>query len=195
VSKPLKQFIDTEANEVKTVVIPNGVDTVKFDPYRFDKQAIKRRLGLEEKKVLGYVGSYKPWHGIDMSLAIIELLSRLDERYHLVLIGEGPCYQQITDKIKEKVIGKYVTQFRYVPHPQIPEYIACFDYALMSYPDLRPFYFSPLKMFEYMAMSLVVAATDIGQIGEIIENGHTGLLIYPPTPDNFVEVIGKKIRK
>ena len=66
-----------------------------------------------------------------------------------------------------------------VPHEEVAGLIRQFDVALAPYPSLQhPFYFSPLKLFEYMACGVPVVAADVGQIGEVVRDGETGLL-YP----------------
>jgi len=190
VSKEIKKLLDYYIDPSKSNVIPNGVDTEKFNPDIYDKDFYKNILNLKGKTVLGYVGSYKNWHGLDISIDIIEKLSRKDQNFHLLLVGDGHYYQSIKELISKKRLNDFVTQTGNIFHEEIPKYMAVFDYALMTYPSsIESFYFSPLKMFEYMAMRIPVVATDIGQVGEIITDNHTGFLVYPPTPENFVRAI------
>ena len=189
VSNPIKDYIDTHIEPKESSVIPNGVDINKFNPKRFDKELLKDKLGLKGKIVIGYVGSYKRWHGLDVAIDMIQSLSRKTANYHLLLIGNGQCFTSIKKKIIDKNLDCFVTQINYIPHTDVAEHIASFDYALMSYPNIDSFYFSPLKMFEYMAMSIPVVATNIGQIKKIIKNKETGVLVYPPTPENFESAI------
>ena len=190
VSEQVKYYLNNFRQESEISVIPNGVDTNKFDPEKYDKQLMKKKLGLQGKTVLGYAGSYKTWHGVDIAVRIIEMITKTTKTpYHLLLIGNGNGFDRIKAQIEKKNLTSDVTQVDSVAHEEIPQYIACFDYALMSYPDMKSFHGSPLKMFEYMAMGIPVVATDIGQIGEIITDNHTGFLAYPPTPENFVKAI------
>jgi glycosyltransferase involved in cell wall biosynthesis len=186
VSEAVQEVVDHHVGPSKSCVIPNGVDTGKFDPGRYDKERSKAKLNVSGKTVLGYVGAYKSWHGLETSLEVIERLSKHDESFHLLLIGCGDEYARIGRLVAEKQLTAFVTQTGQVSHQMIPEYIAAFDYALMTYPEMEPFHFSPLKMFEYMAMGVPVISTDIGQIGRIITHGSTGILVSPPTADNFV---------
>jgi len=166
------------------------VDTNKFDPEKYDKQLMKKKLGLREKTILGYVGSYKTWHGVDIAIRTIEMMAKTTKMsYHLLLIGNGEGFDRIKAQIEEKNLTSGVTQIDSVAHEEIPQYIACFDYALMSYPDMKSFHGSPLKMFEYMAMGIPVVATAVGQIKEILRHRETGILVYPPTPENYVKAI------
>ncbi len=189
VSERMKYFIEKYCGTSEITIVPNGVDHRRFDIRLYSKESVKRELGLSGKTVLGYVGSYQPWHGVDIALRVMELLAAHDENYHLLLVGSGLAYSDIQLEIRRKGLESCVTQVGKVPHEEIPQYMACFDYALMSYPEIKDFHGSPLKMFEYMSMSIPVVATSIGQLGEILTHGQTGYLVSPPTPENFVHVI------
>jgi glycosyltransferase involved in cell wall biosynthesis len=191
VSKAIKERVERyQIKEDKSVrVVPNGVDTDLFKPDEKRRGKIRSRLGLSGKRVLGYVGSYKTWHGLDTALDVVEQLAKKDSKFHLLLIGHGHQYDNISRKIRAKQLEPYVSQTGQITHKIIPEYISAFDYALMSYPKLDDFYFSPLKMFEYMAMGIQVVSTDVGQISEIITHAQNGWLVDPPSANQFCKVI------
>jgi glycosyltransferase involved in cell wall biosynthesis len=170
-------------------VIPNGVDLEQFKPNKERRDRIRSQLGVSEKRVLGYVGSYKVWHGLDAALEVIEQLVEKDSKFHLLLVGHGHQYDHICRKIRMKHLEPYVSQTGQIAHQKIPEYLSAFDYALMTYPKLDDFYFSPLKMFEYMAMGIQVISTDAGQISEVITHGKNGWLVEPPSVSQFCKII------
>jgi glycosyltransferase involved in cell wall biosynthesis len=191
VSNAIKEKVQQyQTNKNKSVrVIPNGVDIEQFKPNKVRRDRIRSRLRLSEKRVLGYVGSYKIWHGLDTALEVIEQLVEKDSKFHLLLVGYGHQYDQISKKIHTKHLESHVSQTGQVSHEKIPEYISAFDYALMTYPKLDDFYFSPLKMFEYMAMGIQVISTDVGQISEVITHGKNGWLVEPPSVSQFCKII------
>jgi glycosyltransferase involved in cell wall biosynthesis len=189
VSKALQNGIREYSFNKEVIVVPNGVDTEVFDPARHNSDTIKTSLGLNGKTVLGYVGSYQKWHGLEISIDIIERLQRVDKKYHLLLIGNGRQYPAIQKRIREKRLDHAVTLLPSVCHSAIPAHIGTFDFALMTYPAFNGFYFSPLKLFEYMAMGICVIATGIGQISDVIEHRKSGMLVNPPEPENFVDAI------
>lgn len=189
VSRPIKGYVDRYTDPARSHVIPNGVDTDEFDPQRHDRNRIKGELGIEGKTVLGYVGSYKTWHGLDIAVDVIDLLANHDPKYHLLLIGGGPVYRAIASEILRRGLSDHVTQLQHVAHKDVARHLAAFDYALMTYPELDGFYFSPLKMFEYLAMGIPVISTNIGQIGDVIRHGETGMLVHPPTGENFARAV------
>lgn len=191
VSEAIKKFVDQFYPPHHCKVVPNGVETDEFDPACFDKSAIKQSLGLKGKVVLGYVGSYKTWHGLDISLDLIKLLTLDQGKYALLLIGNGETYSRIKSRIQAEGLGDCVKQIDYVPHTDVPKYTAAFDYAVMTYPDFEGFYFSPLKMYEYMSMGTPIVSTETGQIASIIRDQETGILVHPPTPEQFYQAIVK----
>lgn len=189
VSQSIKDFVDQFYPSDRCSVIPNGVETEDFNPERFDREALKEAFGLEGRIVLGYVGSYKTWHGLPVSVELIQKLHATDARYALLLIGNGENYATIKAMVKERGLEDVVYQIDYVPHDEVPRHTAVFDYAVMTYPDFEGFYFSPLKMYEYMSMGTPIVSTDTGQIGSIIRSGETGELVYPPSATQFFEAI------
>jgi glycosyltransferase involved in cell wall biosynthesis len=189
VSNEVKEYIDRLIGPSSSTVVPNGVDTAKFDPKRFDMEAVKRQLGLQGKTVLGYSGSYKAWHGLDITLDVMARLRKSNDRYHLLLIGTGECYREFGRAVDQRGLRSLVTQIPQVSHEEMPRYLAAFDYALMTYPAALRFYFSPLKMFEYLAMGIPVIATKVGQIAEVISAGEIGYLVDPPTAENFAQAV------
>ncbi len=66
-----------------------------------------------------------------------------------------------------------------VAHEDVPQYLAAMDVAVAPYPPLDEFYYSPIKLFEYMAAGRAVVASRIGQVAEIVVDGVTGLLYEP----------------
>ncbi len=69
-----------------------------------------------------------------------------------------------------------------VSYEEIPGLLASMDVAVAPFKNMENFYFSPLKVFEYMAASLPVVASKIGQLAELIEEGENGFLIPPEDP-------------
>ena len=87
--------------------------------------------------------------------------------------------------LKSGEFGERVIFAGYVPHDEIPVHLAAMDIVLAPYPRLEFFYYSPLKIFEYLAAGKAVVASRIGQIQEIIQDGINGALFEP---DNFEDL-------
>lgn len=189
VSQNLKKQIKKISSDINVGVVPNGVDTSEFDPQRFKKDEAKRSMGLTRKFIIGYTGSYQKWHGLDQTLNVAALLRKQSPDYHFLLIGYGVGFKPVEQQIQAMGLADMFTQIKTLPHDQIPFHLSAFDCALMTYPMLEEFYFSPLKMFEYMAMEVPVLSTAIGQIAEVIEHKKSGLLVTSNNPEDYVSTL------
>src|SRR5947209_7279936 len=160
-------------------VVPSGVDATLFQPGSTEPSS-RARWGLGAGPILGFVGGLRRWHGVE---ALPTLLERLVQRYRglrLVIVGDGPLRGELEHALKERGLTRSVVFTGSLPHEEVADLIRQFDVALAPYP--RPehaFYFSPLKVFEYMACGIPVVAAGLGQIVEVVRDGETGLL-YPP---------------
>lgn len=160
-------------------VIPNGVETSLFRPGRQDP-AVRARWGLDDGPVLGFVGGMRPWHGVETLPALLERLVEVRPNVSLVLTGDGPLRRDLERDVWERGLSRSVVFTGPLPQPEVAELIRHFDVALAPYPlPEHDFYFSPLKLFEYMGCGTPVVAAGLGQIAEVVRDGETGLL-YPP---------------
>ncbi|MEO6036014.1 MAG: glycosyltransferase family 4 protein [Verrucomicrobiota bacterium] len=162
----------------KIHVMPNGVNAELFHPAEQDS-SLRRELKLGENPVIGFVGGLRPWHGVEI---LPELLQRLSLRYttlQLIIVGDGPLRETLEREFKKRGLAQRVVFTGALSHEEVPAVIRQFDLALAPYPKHNhDFYFSPMKLFEYMACGVPVVAADVGQISEIIRNGANGML-YP----------------
>lgn len=171
--------ISAGASPERVHVVPNGVDPAAFRP-RPRSDETRRQLGLNGGPVLGFVGGLRPWHGVE---ALPELLERVRAAGHdatLLLVGDGPLRESLAAEFARRGIAECVVFTGWRPHQELPGLVTECDIALAPYPDLsHDFYFSPLKLYEYMAAGTPVVASRTGQIAEMIRDGHTGLLHAP----------------
>jgi glycosyltransferase involved in cell wall biosynthesis len=163
----------------RVLVVPNGVDTALFRPGAPDAE-IRTRWGLGDSPVLGFVGGLRPWHGVEVLPALLDRLVRRHPDLRLVVVGDGPLRGELERDLRERRLAQSVVFTGWIPHEEVAALIREFDVAIAPYP--RPehdFYFSPLKLFEYMACGVSVVASALGQVEEVVRDGETGLL-YPP---------------
>lgn len=156
----------------KVHVVPNAVN-----PQRF--AAVEQPLPKHEGFVVGFVGTLKALNGLT---TLVEGFSRLVEEVpeaRLLVIGGGPDREQLDRDIGARNFGARVLCTGAVPPESIPEFLSSVDVAVAPYPPLSNFYFSPLRIYEYMAAGLAVVASRIGQVEEIIRHEETGILIPP----------------
>jgi len=123
---------------------------------------------------VGFVGSLKPWHGIDTLLLALRDMS--GEPPHLLIVGEGPMREWIEEFVHSANMNNRVTLTGWVDNQSLPSYIQAMDIAVAPYPAMDDFYFSPLKLFEYLAMGVPVVASSLGQVNKIVKHNVNGLL-------------------
>jgi glycosyltransferase involved in cell wall biosynthesis len=178
VSQEVADYLDQNpAARGRIYVIPNGVD-----PDRFPVVLTPSQPGEPGTFTVGFVGSLKPWHGLTV---LVEAFARLHEHAphsRLLIVGDGPERAKLDAEIAARGLEEAVCFTGAVPPGEVPGLLASMDAAVAPYPDLTPFYFSPLKVFEYMAAGLPVVASQVGQLSSLIEDGWNGLLCPPENP-------------
>jgi glycosyltransferase involved in cell wall biosynthesis len=172
------QLRDSQVRPELIHVLPNAVDTRLFHT-GLDGTLVRQRLGLQGRFVIGFVGTFKRWHGVDLLLSAFRDLHRTDPATHLLLVGDGPLRTQFEQEIRNAGLVQAVTFTGALAHEEIPHYLGAIDAAVAPYPALDNFYFSPLKLFEYMAAGRAVVASRVGQVAEVVVDGVTGLLFEP----------------
>lgn len=155
------------------VVSPNGADLDAFQPNASRRQALRNELGIDDKLVLGYVGAFVHWHGIDWFVE--DIASQLSDYPNVVLllVGDGVCFEPIKDAVERNNIQQQVLLPGRVPHEQIADYIDAMDYGIL--PDSND-YGSPMKLFEFMAMGKGMVVPDFSPVAEVVEDGQTSWL-------------------
>ena len=153
-------------------VVPNGVDPARFArPSRSPKR--------NDRFTVGFVGTLKPWHGL---ATLVDAFAELRKRVScadLLLVGDGPERKELEQQIKRLGLAVAVTFAGAVSPEEIPQYLERMDVSAAPYPPLEGFYFSPLKIFEYMAAGKAIVASAVGQITDILADGETALLCPP----------------
>ena len=169
-------------------VLPNAVDTRLFQ-INLDPDPVRRRFNLDGRFVVGFVGTFKGWHGVDLLLDAFEDLHLTEPSTHLLLVGDGPLRPLLEEKARKAGLRAAATFTGSVAHQEIPQYVAAMDVAVAPYPALDEFYYSPLKLFEYMAAGRAVVASRVGQVAEVVADGVNGLLFEPGDRAGLVECI------
>jgi glycosyltransferase involved in cell wall biosynthesis len=163
----------------KVVVNPNGVDPCQFRP-DIDARGIRARYRFDgETVVVGFSGTFGVWHGIPSLAAAIPRVLAARPNVRFLLIGDGPL-RHLVDGVDG--FGERVCCPGLVPHAEMPAYLAACDVLLSPHgrqADGREFFGSPTKLFEYMAAGRPIVASAVGQIAEVLEDGHTALLVPP----------------
>jgi len=159
-------------------VLPNAVDPRLFHG-NSSGRALREHLKLDGHFTVGFVGTFRPWHGVDLLLTTFQDLNRIDPKTHLLLVGDGPLRCRFEKQVRNAGLEKAVTFAGRIAHQDVPKYMAAMDVTVAPYPALDEFYYSPIKLFEYMAAGRPVVASRVGQVAEILVDGETGLLFKP----------------
>jgi glycosyltransferase involved in cell wall biosynthesis len=148
-----------------------------------------RRASAEDEFVIGFLGTLKPWHGLEDLIRAFRHLRRRFAGYRLLIAGDGTLRQSLERSLRQHGLMRHATFTGRLAHADVPAWLARMHAGAAPYPPLAGFYFSPLKVYEYLAAGVPVVASDIGQIGSVLRNGHTALLHRPGRVRDIVQAI------
>jgi PEP-CTERM/exosortase A-associated glycosyltransferase len=175
----------------KVTVIPNAVDIEKFSMGGTPDLALKEQLGLGGSRLIGFIGSFYAYEGLDVLLrAVPKLLARMPD-LRVLLVGGGPQDAELRQMAKDLDIADKVVFTGRVPHDQVNKYYDLLD--VLVYPRLSmrlTDLVTPLKPLEAMAQGRILAASDVGGHLELIEDGKTGVLFGADDPDSLADKVG-----
>lgn len=186
VSQVIKEnLVSAGVPERKILVNPNGVLLEKFSP-GCGGDKIRERYQLQNKKVIGFIGTFGQWHGVcELAKAIVKLFvenPRYKENVRFLLVGDGILASQVKAILQDGQVDEFVVMPGLVPQHEAPAYLDACDIFVSPHipnPDGSKFFGSPTKLFEYMAMERGIVASDLDQIGDILDDGVTARLVTP----------------
>lgn len=184
------EIIGRDVVASKVTVIPNAVDLGKFTPSALPDQALKRKLGLAGMRLIGFIGSYYAYEGLDILLRALPVMLAQHPTVRVLLVGGGPQEKRLRQLASELGIGDKVVFAGEVAHDRVCDYYNLFD--VMVYPRLPTRLtdlVTPLKPLEAMAQGRVVAASDVGGHRELIAHGVNGMLFAPGDPSALAETV------
>ena len=157
-------------------VVPNGVDAVRFHP-----DVPPAEPGLPGTFTVGFVGSMKPWHGLPV---LIDAFARLhggasSTATRLLLVGSGPEESALRSELAARGLASAANLVGAVTPSVVPGYLTSMEVAVAPYPSAERCYFSPLKVYEYMAAGRAVVASRVRPLETLIQHDVNGLLCPP----------------
>jgi glycosyltransferase involved in cell wall biosynthesis len=173
VTTPLKIILESlGVPEKKMVVIPNGINPDIFNP-SIDGNGLRKQLKLKGKIVVGFVGWFRKWHGLEELLRVYADYKMFEMNIHILLVGDGPAYPELKNfACQNGIIKKGVTFTGAVARKEVPKYMAAFDIAIQ--PNVTD-YACPIKLVEYISMQKAIIAPNKPNIKEILKNDYQGL--------------------
>lgn len=180
VSAPLREYVlGTGVQPERVHVLPNGVDEALFVPAD-RSEAARTRWRLGHGPIVGFVGGLRPWHGVRALPALLKRLLASHPDLQMVIAGDGPLRRELSEAFARKGLTAHAVFTGTLPHEDVPDLVRLFDIALAPYDAAdHLFYFSPLKLFEYMACGVPVVAAGLGQIRDVVIPDETGVLYAP----------------
>jgi glycosyltransferase involved in cell wall biosynthesis len=169
----------------KILVNPNAVDPERFSP-DVPTAEVRARYNLGSRVVLGFSGTFGVWHGIPTLAATLPLVLRRRPDVRFLLVGDGALRYLVDEAVHQHHLQDLVVCTGLVPHDQMPAYLAACDVLLSPHgrqADGGEFFGSPTKLYEYMAAGQAIVASAVGQIGEVLEDEATALLVPPDDPE------------
>ena len=181
-------LLATGVAEARVLVAQNGVDTTQFRPDPQSAEAVRRQWNLGDGPVIGFVGSFKAWHGVEAMIDAVARVHSARPDLRLLAVGEGPMLDAARARAVAAGVENATVFTGAVPHAEVPAHVGAMDFTVAPYAPHPGFYFSPLKIVESLATGRPVVAPRLGQIEALVENEVTGLLFEPGNQDQLVAV-------
>ena len=176
VSGPLQQILAAAGvARSKIVLMPNGVNLEHFQ-MRADSSALRSSLGLKDKVVIGFIGWFRDWHGLDILLKAFHQSGAMRNRAALLLIGDGPAMPQLRQYVEDNSLQASVIFTGPVPHHEVPPYLDLMDIAVQPAANE---YCCPMKIIEYMALAKPIVAPRQENVEELLTDCSEALLFTP----------------
>jgi glycosyltransferase involved in cell wall biosynthesis len=170
VSTALARYATADLDIVRSEVVPNGSNAEMFAS---GSRAADPFDGMDGHFKVFYSGDFRwPWQGFDLIRQLATRAQRDERKIVFIVLNNSPA------NIGE--VPPNIRVFDRVPYADVPAYLAAADACLCIYRSFswsrHGFYLSPLKLFDYMAAGKPIVASRLGQIAEVIDDGHDGLL-------------------
>lgn len=180
----------------KVTVIPNAVDIESFDVGGTPDEALKAELGLAGATVVGFIGSFYAYEGLDLLLAALPALLQRRPELRVLLVGGGPQDAALKAQARALGVADQVVFTGRVPHAQVQRYYDLVD--VLAYPrhSMRlTELVTPLKPLEAMAQGRLLVASDVGGHKELIRHGQTGMLFKAGSADALATAVLDLLRR
>jgi glycosyltransferase involved in cell wall biosynthesis len=162
-------------DEARVLVSPMAVDPARFAA-TVSGAEVRARYGLDGCTVVGWTGSFRRFHGLEVLVEAFRIAHEARPRLRLMLVGEGPRRGETEALATRLGLGGAVVFTGAVPHRRVPEHVRAMDVAVVVARAGEDFHYSPLKMREYMAAGVPVVAPRLGEVDRSLDDGVDGAL-------------------
>ncbi|MFY7863784.1 TIGR04063 family PEP-CTERM/XrtA system glycosyltransferase [Roseateles sp.] len=174
----------------KVTVIPNAVDIDAFEPGASPDDALKAELGLTGCTVLGFIGSFYAYEGLDLLLDALPHIVAQRPDVRVLLVGGGPQDAALKAQAQRLGLADKVVFTGRVPHAQVNRYYDLVDALVYPRHSMRlTELVTPLKPLEAMAQGRLLVASDVGGHKELIRHGETGILFKAGKAQALAEAV------
>jgi glycosyltransferase involved in cell wall biosynthesis len=182
VSEALGAFVAQVRGGRPVTVQHNG-----YDPRLFDGE-----VPLDPRPTLGFLGHPKPWHGADVLPSVLAALRRRGHDARLLVVGGGPGADSIVEAARSSGVDEHVEVTGALDHSGAIARIRTAWVGLAPYPAAEFFYFSPIKVMEYLAGGVPVVATAVGEVPFLVGDG--GVIVPPGDPTALIDAVDELVR-
>jgi PEP-CTERM/exosortase A-associated glycosyltransferase len=178
----------------RITVIPNAVDIEQFPVIDAADAALRTKLGLDGALVLGFIGSFYAYEGLDLLLAALPAILSRHPEVRVLLVGGGFEDARLRDQATRLGIADRVVFTGRVPHAEVTRYYGLVDLLVYPRKAMRLTHtVTPLKPLEAMAQGRLLAASDVGGHRELIRDGETGYLFASDSPAALVDAVDRML--
>jgi glycosyltransferase involved in cell wall biosynthesis len=170
----------------KIIISPMGVDPYRFQISKHEESSIRNEYDLLHKFVIGWIGSFRGFHGLDSVLRVFASIAKRKPNIILMLVGDGAGRKNIEDIAESLGIRHNVLFIGKVDFTDIPKYVTAFDVAVVSAGNASDFHYSPLKLREYLVACKATLAPDAGEVPRVFSN-EKDLLLYKVGDEKHME--------
>ncbi|WP_368999753.1 glycosyltransferase [Pseudophaeobacter sp. C1-32P7] len=203
-TQPMREeLVERGVEEDRIALVPNSCDPSRFSARPYDT-ALARRLGIPEGvPVIGYIGSFAPYEGLENLARACAQLRKDGHEFRLLLVGgetgadssKGPVTLGIERIAKEEGLTDWLIMTGRVPHEEVEAHYSLIDVAPFprrSQPVTEMV--SPLKPLEALAMEKAVAVSSLRALHEMVTHNETGLIFEKENLTSFTDVLARLLK-